>query len=65
MVGEFPPAHARHDHVGQQEVDGETVALQNQAGEKLGSLDVDDMLAQLLEEIAEKRLPGAAIPPTA
>ena len=31
-----------------------------EAGEKLGSLEIDDCLAQLLEEIAERRLPQAA-----
>jgi threonyl-tRNA synthetase len=45
--------------VGDQEVRDGTVALQNQAGEKLGSLPTDDLLARLLEEIAEKRLPVA------
>ncbi len=46
--------------VGGQEVDGGTVALQNQNGDKLGSLEVDDLISRLLEEIAERRLPGAA-----
>ena len=46
--------------VGAQESGSGTVALQNQAGEKLGSLEIDDCLAQLLEEIAERRLPQAA-----
>jgi threonyl-tRNA synthetase len=46
--------------VGGQEVTDGTVSLQNQAGEKLGSLDADDLIARLLEEIAEKRLPAVA-----
>jgi len=46
--------------VGAEEVTNGTVALQNQAGEKLGSLDLDDLVAQLLEEVGEKRLPGSA-----
>jgi threonyl-tRNA synthetase len=46
--------------VGNQEMADGTVSLQNQAGEKLGSLDVDDLITRLLEEIGEKRLPTAA-----
>ena len=46
--------------VGAQEVTAETVALQNQAGEKVGTPAIDDMIAQFLEEIAERRLPKAA-----
>jgi len=34
--------------------------LQNQAGEKLGTLEIDDVVARFLEEIAERRLPVAA-----
>jgi threonyl-tRNA synthetase len=41
--------------VGAQEVEAGTVALQNQNGEKLGSLEVDDLISRLLEEIAERR----------
>lgn len=46
--------------VGDQEQTDGTVALQNQAGEKVGVFPIDDLLARLLEEIAEKRLPNAA-----
>jgi threonyl-tRNA synthetase len=45
--------------VGGQEVEAGTVALQNQNGDKLGALEVDDLISRLLEEIAERRLPGA------
>jgi threonyl-tRNA synthetase len=44
--------------VGGQEVADRTVSLQNQAGEKLGTLEIDDLVARLMEEVAEKRLPG-------
>jgi threonyl-tRNA synthetase len=46
--------------VGAQEVADGTVALQNQAGEKLGTLTLDALIAKLREEIAEKRLPAMA-----
>jgi threonyl-tRNA synthetase len=46
--------------VGQKEVEAGAVALQNQAGEKLGTLDVDAFVARLQAEIAEKRLPATA-----
>lgn len=43
--------------VGQKEVDEGAVALQNQAGEKLGTLPVDAFVARMRDEIASKRLP--------
>ncbi len=46
--------------IGQKEAAAGTVALQNQAGEKLGTLTHDEFVARLLAEIAEKRLPAAA-----
>ncbi len=46
--------------VGQAEAGARTVALQDQKGEKLGTLEIDDCLVRLLEEIAERRLPAAA-----
>ncbi len=46
--------------VGAQEVADGTVALQNQAGEKLGTLTVDALLARLQAEIAARTLPAAA-----
>jgi threonyl-tRNA synthetase len=48
--------------VGQQEAGSGTVALQNQTGEKLGTLEIDDLITRLIEEIAERRLPGATPP---
>ncbi len=45
--------------VGQKEVDEGAVALQNQAGDKLGTLAVDAFVARMLEEVAQKRLPAA------
>jgi threonyl-tRNA synthetase len=45
--------------VGQKELEAGAVALQNQAGEKLGTLSVDDFVAKMLTEIAEKRLPAS------
>ncbi|MBL8724931.1 MAG: threonine--tRNA ligase [Planctomycetes bacterium] len=45
--------------VGQKEVEANAVALQNQAGEKLGTFDVDTFVQRLQQEIAEKRLPAA------
>jgi threonyl-tRNA synthetase len=57
--------NARNDRVtyfavvGAQELKDGTVALQNQSGEKLGTMEVDDLITRLLEEIAEKRLPTA------
>lgn len=44
--------------VGQKEVEAGAVALQNQAGEKLGTLPVDAFVARLQEEIEQKRLPA-------
>ncbi len=46
--------------VGGQEVTDRTVALQNQAGEKLGTLTIDALLTRLHGEIAAKTLPIAA-----
>jgi threonyl-tRNA synthetase len=43
--------------IGEQEVMGGTVALQNQAGEKQGAPALDALIALLLQEVAEKRLP--------
>jgi threonyl-tRNA synthetase len=45
--------------VGDQEVAGGTVALQNQAGEKLGTMPVADLMARLQDEVATRRLPTA------
>jgi threonyl-tRNA synthetase len=53
--------------VGAQETEAGTVALQNQNGDKLGALEVDDLIARLLEEIAERRavaVPVAVTGPT-
>ena len=47
--------------VGAQEVADGSVALQNQAGEKLGTLALDALTARLLAEVAAKTLPGAAV----
>ncbi|MBK8096071.1 MAG: threonine--tRNA ligase [Planctomycetes bacterium] len=44
--------------IGQKEVDENAVALQNQAGEKLGTLTVDAFVGKLLDEIRTKRLPA-------
>jgi threonyl-tRNA synthetase len=44
--------------VGAQEVETGTVSLQNQAGEKLGSLALDALIARLRQEVDEKRLPA-------
>jgi threonyl-tRNA synthetase len=46
--------------VGAQEVTERTVALQNQAGEKLGSLAIDALVERLREEVAAKRIAPAA-----
>jgi threonyl-tRNA synthetase len=46
--------------VGGQEVEGGTVSLQIQAGEKLGSLSIADLATRLQAEISEKRLPMVA-----
>jgi threonyl-tRNA synthetase len=46
--------------VGGQEVEGGTVSLQTQAGEKLGSLSIADLATRLQAEISEKRLPVVA-----
>ena len=51
--------------VGQKELEAGAVALQNQAGEKLGTLSVDDFVAKMLTEIAEKRLPAGMTGATA
>jgi threonyl-tRNA synthetase len=47
--------------VGGQEVEQGTVSLQNQAGEKLGSVTVADLVLRLHGEVAEKRLPVVAL----
>jgi threonyl-tRNA synthetase len=44
--------------VGAKEAESGTVALQNQAGEKLGTLSIADFETRLLEEVRAKRLPG-------
>ncbi len=44
---------------GEAEVAGGTLALQNQAGDKLGTLSLADLSARLGAEIAERRLPAA------
>jgi threonyl-tRNA synthetase len=46
--------------VGAQEVEQGTVSLQNQAGEKLGSVTISDLVFRLHGEVAEKRLPAVA-----
>ena len=46
--------------VGAQEVTDGTVALQNQAGEKLGTLQVADLVARLQAEVKAKTLPTAS-----
>jgi len=48
--------------VGAQEVADGTVALQNQAGEKLGTLTLEALIAKLQQEVAEKRLPVQSAP---
>ncbi|HYE08246.1 MAG TPA: threonine--tRNA ligase [Planctomycetota bacterium] len=45
--------------VGDQEAANGTLALQNQAGEKIGVFPVAEVIARLEAEIAEKRLPPA------
>jgi threonyl-tRNA synthetase len=45
--------------VGGQEVTDETVALQSQNGDKVGTFPIDDLIVRLLEEIAEKKTPVA------
>jgi threonyl-tRNA synthetase len=47
--------------VGGQEVESGTVSLQRQNGDKLGTLGVDELIAQLREEIAAKTLPEVAV----
>ena len=47
--------------VGEAEAANGTVALQNQAGEKLGNLEIEDLVVRLIEEVAEKRLPTAPV----
>ncbi|MCK6487196.1 MAG: threonine--tRNA ligase [Planctomycetes bacterium] len=44
--------------VGAEEVASSTVALQNQAGAKLGSVTLDDLVRRLQQEVDEKRLPA-------
>ena len=44
--------------IGGKELEERTVALQNQAGEKLGTLPVDAFVARILDEIAKKTLPA-------
>jgi threonyl-tRNA synthetase len=46
--------------VGGKEVEDRTVALQNQAGEKLGTLPLDAFLARIVDEIDRKTLPAPA-----
>jgi threonyl-tRNA synthetase len=46
--------------IGQKELEANAVALQNQAGEKLGTLGVDEFVARLRAEIDERRLPTAS-----
>ena len=46
--------------IGQKELEANAVALQNQAGEKLGTLGVDEFVARLRAEIDERRLPAVA-----
>jgi threonyl-tRNA synthetase len=50
--------------VGGQEVTDQTIALQAQNGDKVGTFPVDDVIARMLEEIAEKTLPVIAAPAT-
>jgi threonyl-tRNA synthetase len=45
--------------VGAQEVKDGTVALQNQGGEKVGTLPLAEVVSRLQQEIREKRLPAA------
>ncbi|MBA2479649.1 MAG: threonine--tRNA ligase [Planctomycetes bacterium] len=48
--------------VGAQEVAERTVSLQNQAGEKLGSLAIEALIERLCAEVADKRIaPTAAV----
>ncbi len=46
--------------VGGQETEAGTVALQNQAGEKLGTLSITALAERLRTEVAEKRLPAVS-----
>jgi threonyl-tRNA synthetase len=46
--------------IGGKEVEDRTVALQNQAGEKLGTLPLDAFLARIVDEIDKKTLPAHA-----
>jgi threonyl-tRNA synthetase len=46
--------------IGQKELEANAVALQNQAGEKLGTLGIDEFVARLQAEIDERRLPAVA-----
>ncbi|MCY2955587.1 MAG: threonine--tRNA ligase [Planctomycetota bacterium] len=45
--------------VGAKEAESGCVALQNQAGEKLGTITIDDFVARMAIEVAEKRLPAS------
>ena len=45
--------------VGAKEAETGSVALQNQAGEKLGTIPVDEFVARMQAEIDEKRLPAS------
>jgi threonyl-tRNA synthetase len=47
--------------VGAEEVASSTVALQNQAGAKLGSVTLDDLVRRLQQEVDEKRLPAVDV----
>jgi threonyl-tRNA synthetase len=47
--------------VGAQEVSDETVALQSQNGDKVGTFQVEDLLVRLLEEVAEKKAPVTTV----
>jgi len=44
--------------IGGQEVTANTVALQNQAGEKVGTFAVDEVIRRLTDEVAQKKLPA-------
>jgi threonyl-tRNA synthetase len=46
--------------IGQKEAEIGAVALQNQAGEKLGTMGQDELIARLVDEIDKKTLPKAA-----
>ncbi|MFM1872605.1 MAG: threonyl-tRNA synthetase [Planctomycetota bacterium] len=46
--------------IGQKEAEVGAVALQNQAGEKLGTMSHDELIARLVDEIEKKTLPATA-----